>query len=86
MVLANLAGLKVTIPEETYLAWIDGRELCAKYQLANLQQFFEAAGVGLSDGADFANAGFVRLNFGTNRAILVEALQRMRLAVANIIK
>lgn len=84
--LANLAGLKVTIPEATYLAWIDGRELCAKYQLANLQQFFEVAGVGLSDGADFGNAGFVRLNFGTNRAILVEALQRMRLAVANIIK
>lgn len=84
--LANVAGLKVTTPEATYLAWIDGRELCAKYSIANLQQFFEAAGVGLSNGADFGSIGFVRLNFGTNRAILSDALRLMREAIDSLSK
>lgn len=84
--LANLPGLKVTTPEATYLAWIDGRELCAKYKIPNLQQFFEESGVGLSNGADFGSVGFVRLNFGTNRALLGDALRLMREAVENISK
>ena len=36
-----------------------------------------AAGVGLSDGADFGAPGFVRLNFGCARGLLDEALRRM---------
>lgn len=82
--LANLPDLEVTVPEATYLAWIDGRKLCAKYQITNLEKFFEAAGVGLSNGADFGGEGFVRLNFATNRAILNEALQRMKLATKEL--
>lgn len=84
--LANLPGLNVTTPEATYLAWIDGRKLCAKYHITNLQQFFEMAGVGLSNGADFGSTGFVRLNFGTNRAILIQALRLMREAIEDISK
>ena len=42
----------------------------------------EMAGVGLSDGRDFAGAGWVRLNFGCPRATLDEALRRMAAAVA----
>jgi cystathionine beta-lyase len=50
----------------------------------NLQKFFENAGVGLSPGSIFGEAGrgYVRLNFGCPRATLEEALRRMEQAVA----
>jgi cystathionine beta-lyase len=40
--------------------------------------------VALNDGATFGpgGAGFVRLNFGCPRALLVEGLERMRTALA----
>src|SRR6185369_12097526 len=72
-----IPGLAMTHVEATYLAWIDARP-------AGIEQpgrFFEEAGVGLSDGADFDAPGFVRLNFGCSRSLLVEALQRMRRAL-----
>jgi len=67
--------------EATYLAWIDCRALCEAKGIANAQKFFEAAGVGLSDGKDFGLPGFVRLNFGCPRATLDEALKRMAAAL-----
>ena len=72
--LDGVAGLKVTRPQATYLAWID----CRASAIAHPQHFFEEAGVGLSDGADFGLPGFVRLNFACPRATLELALQRMR--------
>lgn len=72
--IAAMPGLKITHVEATYLAWIDARDT----GIENPGRFFEDAGVGLSDGADFAAPGFVRLNFGCNRSLLVEALRRMR--------
>jgi cysteine-S-conjugate beta-lyase len=76
-----MPGLRTTPVEATYLAWIDARES----GLARPKQAFEAAGVGLSDGRDFgpsdAYQGFVRLNFGCTRAVLEEALGRMRAAL-----
>jgi cysteine-S-conjugate beta-lyase len=39
--------------------------------------------VGLSGGADFGLPGFVRLNFGCPRALLGEALRRMRVALGS---
>lgn len=75
--LGAMPGLAVTSVEATYLAWIDARGL----DLENPQRFFEGAGVGLSDGADFGAEGFVRLNFGCRRALLEEALGRMRRAL-----
>ncbi len=73
-----MPGLGITsVVEATYLAWIDARGLGVE----NPQRFFEQAGVGLSDGADFGAEGFVRLNFGCRRALLLEALGRMRRAL-----
>lgn len=73
----TIPGLSMTRVEATYLAWIDTRAA----GIEDPGHFFEAAGVGLSDGADFGAPGFVRLNFGCRRALLVEALQRMRRAL-----
>lgn len=83
--LTPYSDLQLTIPDATYLLWIDGRKLCAKYKIENLQQFFEQAGVGLSDGAEFDLAGFVRLNFGTSRVTLTQALKRMTSALDKLI-
>lgn len=79
---AALPGLDMRPVEATYLAWIDAREFAADHGIANPARWFEEHGLGLSDGADFGAAGFVRLNFGTRRALLDEALQRLARATA----
>ena len=74
---ARMPGLSVTPVEATYLAWIDTRHSGIDHPA----QFFEQAGVGLSDGADFGAPGFVRLNFGCARSLLEEGLRRMERAL-----
>ncbi len=69
-----------SIPEGTYLTWLDCRTLGLEQPF---QFFLEHARVALNDGAAFGRSGqgFVRLNFGCPRATLVEALNRMRDAI-----
>jgi cystathionine beta-lyase len=76
-----MPGLTTTRPEATYLAWVDCRAMMAARGVSDPAAFFEAAGVGLSDGAAFGAPGFVRLNFGCPRATLDEALARMARAL-----
>ncbi len=79
-----LPQLKVTVPEATYLAWIDCRESGIE---GNAQKFFlEQAKVSLSDGLSFGKAGegFVRLNFGCPRALLEQGLESMHKALQKI--
>lgn len=75
--IARMPGLSLNRVEATYLAWIDAREA----GLGDPAAFFEQAGVGLSDGALFGGAGFVRLNFGCPRSLLRKALARMRTVI-----
>jgi cystathionine beta-lyase len=77
---AEIPGLSTTHVEATYLSWIDVRAT----GIENPGSFFEEAGVGLSNGADFDAPGFVRLNFGCSRSLLVTALQRMRKGITQI--
>jgi cystathionine beta-lyase len=79
--LPQMPGLTAVRPEATYLAWIDCRALMAERGIADPAAFFEAAGVGLSDGRPFGAPGFLRLNFGCPRATLDEALARMARAL-----
>ena len=74
----SMPGLTMAHVEATYLAWIDARGA----GIEDPAVFFEEAGVGLSDGADFGSPGFVRLNFGCSRTLLLEALGRMRQALS----
>ncbi|MGL4918979.1 MAG: aspartate aminotransferase, partial [Plesiomonas shigelloides] len=78
--IAQIPGLQMAHTEATYLAWID----CSALPVENPHRFFEQAGVGLSPGADFGNARFVRLNFGCRRALLREALDRMASAIQGL--
>jgi cystathionine beta-lyase len=77
----DMPGLDMRPVEATYLAWIDAREFAADHGIAHPARYFEEHGLGLSDGADFGAPGFVRLNFGTRRALLDEALRRLDSAV-----
>mgnify|MGYP002409733723 CR=1 FL=1 len=70
--------------EATYLAWLD----CSDAGLPDKPHafFLENAKVGLNDGAAFGTGyeKFVRLNFGTPRKILAEALERMSRALKKV--
>jgi cysteine-S-conjugate beta-lyase len=68
------AGLRMAHVEATYLAWIDATSL----GVADPYEHFLKNGVALSPGAQFGAPQFVRLNFGTQRALLEKALQRMK--------
>ncbi|HEY89202.1 MAG TPA: putative C-S lyase [Thermoflexia bacterium] len=77
----QLPGIQLARPEGTYLAWLDCR---ASGIPGNPYEFFRAsARVMLNDGAIFGpdGTGFVRLNFGAPRALLVEGLERMQAAL-----
>ena len=65
--------LKMVHLEATYLAWIDVSAL----QLNSVHQFFLDAGVGISDGKDFGNPNYIRLNFGCPKSRLEDAIKRI---------
>jgi cystathionine beta-lyase len=76
----ELPGVEVEAPvEATYLLWLNVSALGLETPAAH----FEKHGVGLSDGAMFGapKGSHVRLNFGCPRAILVEAIRRMKVAL-----
>ena len=76
----ELPGVAMTHVEATYLAWLDVSAL----RLSGAHAYFEGHGLGFSDGAPFGvgKDTHVRLNFGCTRATLLEALARLRRAVA----
>ncbi len=77
----DLPGVKMYCPEGTYLAWLDCRDAGIVGKPAAF--FLEKARVAVNDGEAFGSggAGFVRLNFGCPRPMLIEALQRMKRAL-----
>lgn len=68
-----LPALKLAHVEATYLAWIDASGL----GVADPYSHFLERGVAMSPGSQFGAPQFVRLNFGTQRARLAEALKRI---------
>jgi cystathionine beta-lyase len=74
---ADLPGVTVTVPEGTYLAWLDARALDLDEAPATF--FRREAGVAMTDGAacGAAGAGGMRLNLAMARPVLVEALERI---------
>ena len=78
----QMPQLRTTVPEASYLAWIDCRE--AGIDGSPQAFFLEHAKVGLNDGAAFGpgGEGFVRMNMACPRATLLEGLERMQHALA----
>jgi len=75
-----MPGLTMKPVEATYLAWIDARAL----EIEPPAFFFEKAGVGFNNGADFGMPGFVRLNFGCPKKMLDQGLARMQAALGKL--
>ncbi len=77
----RLPGVRTTVPDATYLAWLDCRDL--RLEPSPYEFFLQQARVAFNDGALFGpgGEGCVRLNFGCPRATLVEMLERMERAV-----
>ncbi len=78
----NLPGVKMIVPEGTYLVWLDFRELhLTDVELEDL--IINKAGLWLDNGSIFGDSGkgFQRVNVACPRATLTEALERLELAV-----
>ncbi len=80
LVATLLPGVRYTMPEATYLAWLDCRSLGLDDPAA---AFLQHARVALSDGASFGQVGrgWVRLNFATSPAILTMIVEHMASAL-----
>ncbi len=79
----NLPAVTYFAPEASYLAWFD----MSKYDLENPSEFLlENAKLALNDGAWFGagGEGHVRLNFATSQYIIEKALERIKIALADV--
>jgi cystathionine beta-lyase len=77
----NMPGVRITVPDATYLAWLDFTQL--KLKKSPFDFFMKEAKVALSDGKIFGEdyCEYARLNFGTSRKTLKQGLDRMRKAL-----
>ncbi|MFH2040877.1 MAG: PatB family C-S lyase [Chloroflexota bacterium] len=81
----NMPDLRTTIPDATYLAWLDCNALVSSGRISTspYKFFLKKARVALNDGATFGpiGEGFVRFNFGCPRSTMLQALERMKAAL-----
>lgn len=78
---AELPAVRYVAPEASYLAWLDCRGLGLGDDPA--ARFLERGRLAVSSGPTFGpqGLGFARLNIGTTRRLLEEAVRRMRASV-----
>lgn len=77
--LADVPGVRFAPPEATYLAWLD----CSGLGADPAEVFLRRGRVALDPGERFGQgAGFARLNFGTSRELVTEAVRRIQAALA----
>ena len=81
----NLPMIRPVTPEATFLMWLDCRDLGMDDD--ELRRFFvEEAKLGLNAGVEFGKegSGFMRLNVGTRREVLEEAMERLATAAKRL--
>ena len=81
----NIPEIRPLRPQASFLVWLD----CRKLQLTHdrlLQLFIEEAHLALNDGEMFGpgGEGYMRLNVGTQRSVLVQAMESLAQAVARL--
>jgi cystathionine beta-lyase len=85
---SEIPSIHMAKPEGTYLAWLNCRDtgITARTGCSPADFFLKEARVALNDGAAFGKGGegFVRLNFGCPRGLLLEALERMKFALQTL--
>ena len=77
----EIEGIRMANPQGTYLAWLDCREAGINGKPSEF--FKERAKVVMNDGEWFGKGGegFVRLNFGCPRSMLVDVLGKLKEAL-----
>lgn len=77
----NTPKIRCTKPESTFLLWLDCRDL-GLTQSELVRFMLDKAHLGLNNGSDFGveGVGFMRLNVGTQRAVLTQALEQLKRA------
>ncbi len=79
--LSAMEGVKFTIPEATFLLWIDFSDTAIK---GSAYQSLLEQGLALNDGNTFgANGNYARINFGTSRAHIEKAVEMIRAAISS---
>ena len=81
----HIPGIVPMRPDASFLVWLDCRGLGLDHD-ALISLFVDKAGLALNDGAMFGpgGEGFMRMNVGTRKAVLEEAMERLAAAVASI--
>ena len=81
----RIPALKPMRPDASFLVWLDCRALGLGHDELN-SMFLDKAKLVLNDGAMFGPGGdgFMRMNIGTRRAVLEEALLRLEKAVREL--
>lgn len=81
----NIPEIKIHRPEGTYLLWLDCSHLGLEGE-ALWRFFIDECKVWLNGGESFGTSGkaFMRMNVGTNRQILIEAVEKIDIAVKKL--
>ena len=81
----HIPGVVAMRPQASFLVWLDCRGLGLGHE-ALVDLFVKGAGLALNDGEMFGigGEGYMRLNVGTQRKVLEDAMLRLRRAVAGI--
>ena len=79
----ELPDIKPLRPQASFLVWLDCRALGLSHKRL-IELFVQRAGLALNDGAMFGSGGmgFMRMNVGCPRATLLQALERLKSAIA----
>lgn len=81
----NIPQIKVFRPQASFLLWLDCRDLnLSQPQLVDL--FVNKAKLALNDGTMFGEEGkgFMRLNIGSPRSVLLKALEQLTIAINSL--
>ena len=75
--------IKPLRPQASFLVWLDCRELGLNHKKLN-DLFINQVHLALNDGEMFGagGEGFMRMNVGTQRSVLKEALERLKVALS----
>lgn len=83
--------VKALRPQASFLVWLDCRGLFESHKNIVKQKdlvdfFVNKVGIALNDGTGYGpgGKGFMRLNIGTRRALITEALERLATAVTKL--
>ena len=81
----RIPQIKPLRPQASFLVWLDCRGLGLDREALN-KLFIEKAGLALNDGEMFSpgGKGFMRLNIGTSRIVLQEAMEKFEKAVKTL--